>query len=191
MEKLLADVRACRICEAHLPHGPRPVLQASARSRVLIIGQAPGARVHESGIPWSDSSGDTLRQWLGVDKAQFYNPDLFALIPMGFCYPGKGQSGDLPPRPECAPAWHRALLDNMPGVQWTLLIGQYAQVYYLKGIYKQNLTETVRNWETYIPNKIWPLPHPSPLNFRWMARNKWFAQDVLPALQASIRKSFL
>ncbi len=188
MEDLLKEIRACQICRTQLPHAPRPVLQASANSRILIIGQAPGSAVHESGIPWQDASGNTLRNWLGVDKGQFYDPGLFALVPMGFCYPGKGKTGDLPPRHECAPAWHARLLTLMPSVQLTLLIGKYAQDAYLKGRTEKNLTETVRRWEAYLPDKRLPLPHPSPLNFRWMSRNNWFEMQLIPELRTIVSK---
>ncbi len=189
MQHLLAEIADCKICQAALPQGCRPVLQASNTSRILLIGQAPGKKVHETGIAWDDNSGDTLRAWLGVNKIQFYNPDLFALMPMGFCYPGKGSTGDLPPRPECAPAWHQKLLQQMPDIQLTLLVGQYAQQYYLKETMQRNLTETVRNWSAYGQANILPLPHPSPLNFRWMAKNQWFATDVLPVLKARVARA--
>jgi uracil-DNA glycosylase len=186
MEKLLAEIRLCQLCSKHLPHGPRPVLQASENSRILIIGQAPGKKVHETGIPWNDSSGDKLRQWLGVGKSQFYDPELFALVPMGFCYPGAGKTGDLPPRPECAPAWHRQVLGFIPSIRLTLLIGQYAQAYYLKGRVKHNLTETVRCWREYAAENLLPLPHPSPLNFRWQAQNKWFETELAPEIATRV-----
>jgi uracil-DNA glycosylase len=187
MEALLHEIRACQICRGLLPHPPNPVLQAARTSRILIIGQAPGKKVNESGIPWDDLSGESLRKWMGVDQAQFYDPELFALMPMGFCYPGKGASGDLPPRPECAPAWHQKLLDWMPDIRLTLLIGQYAQKYYLKEKSNLNLTETVRNWEKHASENTFPLPHPSPLNFRWMAKNKWFESELLPVLKSRVQ----
>ncbi|MFN0213441.1 MAG: uracil-DNA glycosylase family protein [Saprospiraceae bacterium] len=186
MKELLAEIRACQICLGHLPHGTRPVVQLSAKSRILLIGQAPGARVHASGIPWDDVSGDTLRQWLGVDKSQFYNPDLFALMPMGFCFPGSGKSGDLPPRPECAPTWHDRILAQMPDIQLTLLIGQYAQNRYLGDRMQGNLTETVRLWYRFLPTYL-PLPHPSPRNRIWLKKNAWFEQEVIPDLQKRIK----
>lgn len=187
MKKLLQQIKDCHVCSAHLPHGVNPVVYASANSRILIIGQAPGKKVHESGIPWNDKSGDTLRQWLQVDKEDFYNPELFALVPMGFCYPGKGKSGDLPPRPECAPLWHSKLLHAMKSVQLTLLIGQYSQNFYLGDNAEATLTETVRNFRSYLP-QYFPLPHPSPRNNIWQAKNKWFGNEVLPELQKRVGK---
>lgn len=189
MKNLLAEIADCTICLAALPHGCRPVLQASTHSRILLVGQAPGKKVHETGLAWDDASGDTLRSWLGVSKLQFYNPDLFALMPMGFCYPGKGRTGDLPPRPACAPAWHQKLLREMPDIQLTLLVGQYAQQYYLRENMQRNLTETVRGCSAYLQKNTLPLPHPSPLNFRWLAKNQWFSADVLPVLKVSVAKA--
>lgn len=181
---LLTEIRTCQVCEQSLPLGPRPILNASKLSRVLIIGQAPGTRVHKSGIPWDDPSGDRLRQWMGVDKQQFYDNRLFAIVPMGFCYPGKGKSGDLPPRPECAPLWHERLLARLPNIELILLIGQYAQNYYLDDNFK-NLTDRVRNWREAKPGHL-PLPHPSPRNQIWLKKNPWFADTVLPHLSARI-----
>lgn len=164
---LLATVRACTLCEAHLPHGVRPVLQLHPQARVLIAGQAPGRKVHESGVPFDDASGDRLREWMGVSRDTFYDPKKIAILPMGFCYPGTGKSGDLPPRPECAPAWREQLLSHLDGLEVTLLVGQYAQADYLKQ--KQiSLTDTVLAWKSYWPKNI-PLPHPSP-------RNKYLAE---------------
>src|SRR5690554_3147108 len=187
MESLLREVRACRLCEAHLPLGPRPVVQLGGGARILIIGQAPGTRVHNTGIPWNDPSGDTLRRWLEVGREQFYDPELFAIMPMGFCYPGKGKSGDLPPRPECAPTWHQRILDALPHIELTLLIGQYAQRYYLGNRYP-TLTETVRHWRDFAPTQL-PLPHPSPRNRRWLTQNPWFEREELPALQARVHQA--
>lgn len=187
VKHLLQNIGACQICKANLPHGCRPVIQVSAKSKIVIIGQAPGRKVHESGIPWDDKSGDNLRKWLGVSKEQFYNPDLFALIPMGFCYPGKGKSGDLPPRPECAPEWHQKLWAEMNEVQLTLLVGQYAQNHYLGGKIKSTLTETVQHFQEYLP-EFMPLPHPSPRNNIWMKRNEWFRIDALSYLEKLISK---
>lgn len=184
MESLLREVRACRLCEAHLPLEPRPVVQLGGGARILIIGQAPGTRVHNTGIPWNDPSGDTLRRWLEVGREQFYDPELFAIMPMGFCYPGKGKSGDLPPRPECAPTWHQRILDALPHIELTLLIGQYAQRYYLGNRYP-TLTETVRHWREFAPTQL-PLPHPSPRNRRWLRDNPWFEQEELPALRERV-----
>ena len=185
MEKLLTEIRQCRICEEHLPLGCRPVLTANINSKIVLIGQAPGKKVHESGIPWDDKSGHNLRQWLGVSKQEFYNPQLFALIPMGFCYPGTGKSGDFPPRKECAPQWHPQLFKDMKKVGLILLVGNYAQKYYLKKTAKQNLTETVRNFEAYLP-LYFPLPHPSPRNNIWQKRNPWFKELVLPTLALKV-----
>lgn len=186
MKKLLQEIKGCSICKEHLPHGPNPVLQASNKSKLLIIGQAPGKKVHESGIPWDDASGNQLRKWLGVDKDIFYNPDVVALVPMGFCYPGKGSSGDLPPRPECAPQWHDALLNNMKQVQLTILIGQYAQNHYLGKNSKENLTATVHAFNEYLP-KYLPLPHPSPRNRFWLYKNPWFEAELVPILRQHVK----
>jgi len=188
MDELLQQIRGCTICRTHLPHGCRPVMQADMKSRILIIGQAPGRRVHESGVPWDDASGENLRRWLGVDKATFYNPAKIALMPMGFCYPGAGKSDDLPPRPECAPQWHGLLLEKMPDLKLTLLIGQYAQQYYLGDAVKENLTATVAAFRDYLPG-YFPLPHPSPRNNIWMKKNSWFEADVLPALKERINEA--
>lgn len=182
MKKLLLEIEACRVCEPFLEHGCRPVMAAAPQSKIIIIGQAPGRRVHESGVPWDDPSGNALRSWLGVDKAEFYNTDRFGIIPMGFCYPGTGKSGDLAPRPECAPLWHSRLLESMKNVKLTLLIGAYAQRYYLGKQAEKNLTETVRNFGQYLPEFL-PLPHPSPRNNIWMKKNPWFKEDVLPVLK--------
>lgn len=159
-------------------------MAANPKSKIVIIGQAPGRKVHESGVPWDDKSGDNLRKWLGVTHEQFYDPTLFAVLPMGFCYPGTGKSGDLPPRPECAPQWHSKVLDHLKETELTLLIGQYAQEYYLQKS-EQSLTETVKNYEAYLPN-YFVLPHPSPRNNIWMKKNPWFGDNVLPALKNRI-----
>ena len=184
LKKLLRDVRTCRICEPHLPLGPNPILRASSTARVLIIGQAPGTRVHQTGIPWNDPSGDRLRDWMQVDRDRFSDDKEIAIIPMGFCYPGKGKSGDLPPRPECAAEWHNRLLAEMPSVRLTILIGKYAQDYYLDSK-RQSLTETVKSWRNYLP-EYFPLPHPSPRNNRWLRNNPWFEEEVLPAFRKRI-----
>lgn len=186
MKKLLTEIRECRICEAHLPLGPRPVLAASPLSRVVIIGQAPGSVVHGTGVPWDDKSGENLRKWMGIDADTFYNPEQIALIPMGFCYPGRGKSGDLPPRTECAPQWHSPLWAGMKGVQLTLLIGAYAQQYYLAGRRRRTLTDTVKEFPTFLP-QYFVLPHPSPRNNIWQARNPWFEEIVLPELKKRIQ----
>jgi uracil-DNA glycosylase len=183
--RLLSEVRACRICEAHLPNPPRPVLRASPASRLLIVGQAPGRRVHESGIPWNDPSGNLLREWLRLDRDAFYDERRIAIIPVGFCYPGTGESGDLPPRPECAPHWHSRLRARLPAVRLTLLVGSYAQAYYLGARRKKTLAETVRARSEYLP-EFFPLPHPSPRNRLWMKNNAWFEDDVLPQLRRRV-----
>ncbi len=186
LDTLLSEVRQCRICEEHLPLGANPVLRASDTAKVLIVGQAPGTRVHNTGIPWNDPSGDRLRQWMDIPREVFYDESRFAIIPMGFCYPGRGKSGDLPPRPECAEAWHEKLLEKLPNLELTLLIGQYAQNYYLGKRRKKTLTETVRNWQEYLPQYL-PLPHPSPRNQLWLKKNQWFEEKVVPVLQKKIR----
>lgn len=187
MSKLLEEIRGCTICAESLPLGPKPVLSYRPNSKILIIGQAPGTKVHETGIPWNDESGKRLREWLGVDQEQFHNPDLFAIVPMGFCYPGKGKSGDLPPRPECAPQWHQKIISELTEIKLTLLIGQYAQKHYLKTWDWMSLTETVKHYDEYLPY-FFPLPHPSPRNRAWLKNNPWFEEDVVPSLQSRIRK---
>ena len=182
LDALLAEARACRVCEAHLPLGPRPVLRASTSARLLIVGQAPGIRVHATGLPFDDPSGDRLRQWLDVDRDTFYDESRIAIIPSGFCYPGKGRHGDLPPRPECAPLWHPRLRALMPGLELTLLVGAYAQAYYLADRRKATLAETVRAWRAYLPEFL-PTPHPSPRNKLWLKRNPWFEAEVVPELR--------
>jgi uracil-DNA glycosylase len=186
LSKLLTDVRACTICTAHLPLGPRPVLQADARARILIAGQAPGSKVHASGVPFDDASGERLRQWMGLGREEFYDPKLVAILPMGFCYPGTGASGDLPPRKECAPQWRAHLLSAMPLIELTLVIGQYAMAWHLPGEVTKNLTETVRAWRQHWP-AVLPLPHPSPRNNIWLKANPWFEMEVVPAVQARVR----
>jgi uracil-DNA glycosylase len=190
METLLAEIRCCTICAASLPLGPRPILQASSSARLVIIGQAPGSRVHATGIPWADPSGKLLRSWLGISDTTFYDPARVALIPMGFCYPGKGSSGDLPPRPECAPAWHAKVLAHLPKDIFTLLIGSYAQGYYLGAGHKGTLTENVRAHHVFLPGYL-PLPHPSPRNRAWLKHNPWFQDTVLPVLQARVKEVLL
>ncbi len=189
MEELLHDIRQCNICSKHLPLGPRPVVTAHPESKIVIIGQAPGTKVHNSGIPWDDASGRQLRKWLNVTDKQFYNTQNFAIVPMGFCYPGKGKSGDLPPRPECALEWHEAIISKMPKVELVILIGMYAQNYYLKEQAKRTLTETVANYKEYLPN-YFTLPHPSPRNRFWLTKNPWFDIEVLPELKSKVN-SFL
>ena len=181
---LLARVRACRHCEQNLPLGANPVLSASATARLLIVGQAPGTRVHATGIPWNDPSGERLRDWLQLERDAFYDASRIAIVPMGFCYPGKGKSGDLPPRKECAPLWHESLLQQMPALELILLVGSYAQQYYL-GPDRETLTARVRRWQDFAPRFL-PLPHPSPRNTLWLRRNPWFEEQVLPDLRARI-----
>ncbi len=187
MKKLLAQIAKCTVCETQLPLGPRPVVAAHPNAKIAIIGQAPGTKVHETGIPWDDPSGRQLRKWLAVTEKQFYDVNLFAIVPMGFCYPGKSKSGDAPPRPECAPLWHAPLFEHMPTIELTLLIGAYAQRYYLANATERNLTETVRSFQNYLPTYL-PLPHPSPRNRFWLSKNHWFEQNVLPALQVNVAK---
>ena len=186
LPQLLERARACRVC-ADLPHGPRPVVHAHPASRILIVGQAPGRRVHESGIPWNDPSGDRLRDWLGVDRETFYDERNFALVPMGFCYPGTGKSGDLPPRPECAPLWHEEILKRLPKVRTTLLLSRYALDYYLGELSEKTLTATVEKWKRHRPRFI-PLPHPSPRNRGWLSRNPWFETEVVSYLRRRVRE---
>ena len=186
LDALLREARACDICAAHLPLGPRPVLRAAPSSRLLIIGQAPGTKVHESGVPWNDASGERLRDWMGVTPETFYDETKIAILPMGFCYPGRlPRGGDAPPRPECAPTWHPPLLDSLPNVRLTLLVGQYAQGRYLAEVKAKTLTETVRNFAAY-GTRVIPLPHPSWRNTAWMKKNPWFERDLLPVLRARV-----
>lgn len=187
MDQLIKEIQHCTICKDHLPLGPNPVFNAHPNAKIAIIGQAPGTKVHNTGIPWNDPSGNQLRKWMNIDREQFYNPEIFAIVPMGFCYPGKGKSGDLPPRKECAPEWHKKLFDAMPNIELTLLIGQYAQLYYLGNRKMKNLTETVKNYQTYLPEFI-VTPHPSPRNRFWLQKNPWFEKQVVPELQAQISR---
>jgi uracil-DNA glycosylase len=188
LERLSAEARACRICEAHLPLGPRPIFRVSATARLLIVGQAPGTKVHESGIPWNDASGERLRDWLGVDRASFYDAKRIAILPTGFCYPGVDrQGGDRPPRPECAPTWQSRFLALMPRIALMLLVGSYAQVFHLADERKANMTETVAAWRAYLPRRL-PLPHPSWRNIAWLRRNPWFAEELLPHLRRRVRR---
>ncbi|WP_067733731.1 uracil-DNA glycosylase family protein [Novosphingobium naphthalenivorans] len=190
LENLLDEIRACRLCEAALPHEPRPVVQAGSKARILVIGQAPGSKVHASGRAWDDDSGDRLRAWTGLSPEEFYDPDRVAHMPSGFCYPGKGtgsfRGGDLPPRPECAARWHSPLRAALPDVRLTLLVGQYAQKRYLPRGFAPNLTEAVRRWRE-APEGLFPLPHPAWRSRLWMAKNPWFESEVLPDLQARVR----
>jgi uracil-DNA glycosylase len=185
LDRLLKEVRACRRCEPELPLGARPVLRAHPAARVLIVGQAPGTRVHATGIPWNDPSGDRLRAWLDVDREAFYDETRFAIIPTGLCYPGRGRSGDRPPPPRCAPLWHPRLRALLPNIGLTLLIGRYAQAFYLGARRKPTLTATVHAWREYLPQFL-PTPHPSPRNTHWLQQNPWFEHEVLPALRERI-----
>jgi len=187
LEQYLKKIRACDICATHLPLGPRPVLVADMAAPILIAGQAPGTKVHASGIPWDDPSGDRLRDWLGVDKETFYNPKNFAIIPQGFCYPGKVEKGgDAPPRPECAATWHPTLIPMLENVELIVAAGQYAHGYHLKDVKKKTLTETVRCWQEYAPD-ILPLPHPSWRVAGWMKKNPWYEEEIVPHLKARVQ----
>ena len=186
LEALAAEVRACRVCAASLPHAPRPVLRVSPTARLLIVGQAPGRRVHESGVPWDDPSGQRLRQWLGVATDDFYAVSRVAIIPIGMCYPGTVDGSDLPPRPECAPLWHRRLRGALDQVVLTILVGSYAQRFYLGARRKETMTATVAAFREYLPDTL-PLPHPSWRNSGWLKRNPWFESDLLPVLRARVR----
>lgn len=181
---LVQEVRNCRICAADLPHGPRPVLQIDERARILIASQAPGRRVHANGIPFDDVSGDRLRAWMGIDRPTFYDLARVAILPMGFCYPGTGRSGDLPPRTECAPAWRARLLACLPNLRLTIAVGRFAQAWHLPDA-PATLTETVRAWERHWPSVL-PIPHPSPRNQFWLKHNPWFETDVLPVLRGRV-----
>lgn len=186
LDRLLLDIRACQLCAAHLVDGVRPVLQASASSRLLIVSQAPGRKVHASGVPFDDLSGERLREWLGIDKPAFYDPRSVAIVPMGFCFPGSARGADLPPRRECAPAWHPRLLPLLKKVELTLAIGRYAQLGLLGAQAGASLTDTVRDWRTHLARGVLPLPHPSPRNQLWLRRNPWFAQELLPVLRERV-----
>ncbi|MGL0934457.1 uracil-DNA glycosylase family protein [Vibrio vulnificus] len=186
LEPLLTQIRACQVCASALPLGANPVVQAHSEAKILIIGQAPGTKVHHTSIPWNDASGNRLRVWLDIEKQTFYDPKQIAIMPMGFCYPGQGQSGDLPPRKECAPLWHEALLKHLPNIELTLLIGQYAQNRYLSNKPK-TLTETVQNWQAWLPDYL-PLPHPSPRNTLWLRKNPWFEEQTVPYLRQQVHQ---
>lgn len=220
LDELLTEIRACTVCAAHLPLGPRPVVRAAKTARLMIIGQAPGTKVHETGIPWNDRSGDRLRDWLQIDQETFYDESKIAIMPMGFCYPGvvgqnagkgtgsltppslpagnardggskkagkKQSPGDAPPRPECAPLWHHRLLAELPNIELTLLVGQYAQKYYLGKSRGKTLTETVSRFPEYLPDGYLPLPHPSWRTTGWQRKNPWFDDELLPILQRMIK----
>jgi len=186
LDALLDEIRACRLCAAHLPLGPRPVLRASATAKLLIVGQAPGTKVHASGVPWDDASGRRLREWLEVSPETFYDTRKIAIVPMGFCYPGKAGSGDAPPRPECSATWHPRLLPMLKRVQLKLLIGDYAQKYFLGARRKASLTETVAAYREYLPEYC-VLPHPSPRNVGWFKQHPWFEAEVVPILRERVR----
>ena len=187
-KKLIKEVRDCTICMPHLPLGPNPVFRINPKARILIAGQAPGIRVHKTSIPFNDPSGVRLREWMGVDEDTFYDPKKVAILPMGFCYPGTGERGDLPPRKECAETWRQELISFLPNLQLTLTIGIYAINWHLKDKKKKNLTETVRAWKEYFPNGVIPLPHPSPRNNIWLKKNPWFEEEVLGELRLKIRQ---
>ncbi len=185
LRSLVSDIRSCTLCAASLPCEPRPIVQVSENAKILIVGQAPGRRVQESGIPFDDPSGDRLRHWMGVDRDTFYDAEKIAIIPMGFCYPGTGKSGDLPPRTECAEAWRKPLMALIPQVEMTLVIGQYAIAWHLPDERKNTLTKTVQNWRTHWPSKL-VLPHPSPRNNIWLKKNPWFEGELLPPLKERV-----
>jgi uracil-DNA glycosylase len=189
LDTIVSDVRKCTLCEPDLPLGARPVLQVDSQAKILIAGQAPGIRVHESGIPFTDPSGDRLRQWMDIDNDTFYDASKIAILPMGFCYPGTGKSGDLPPRPECAKTWRSEILTAMPNIELILVIGIYAQKWHMDEVKQKNLTETVRHWQDFCqgdwPERL-PLPHPSPRNNIWLKKNPWFEQEVIPHLQERV-----
>jgi len=183
-KKLMQDIKSCRLCESHLAHGVRPILQINPSARLLIVGQAPGRKVHESGVPFDDASGQRLREWLGISKKDFYNSRKVSILPMGFCYPGTGKSGDLPPRPECEIAWRQQLMAHLSNVKLTIVLGRFAQIYHF-GNPGHTLTELVKSWEQWWPEKI-PLPHPSPRNNIWLKKNPWFEIEVLPTLKTRV-----
>jgi uracil-DNA glycosylase len=188
LKALVQEVNKCRLCEAHLPLGPNPVFQISLGASVLIAGQAPGVKAHESGIPFKDASGNRLRSWMGLDNATFYDANQIAILPIAFCYPGRGKSGDLPPRPECAPAWREQLLAALPNLKLTLVIGKYAQAWHLPHTKYSTLTSLVQNWQLYSPNII-PLPHPSPRNNIWLKKNPWFEEKLVPQLAKRVQSA--
>lgn len=187
LKELLVQVRNCTLCSEDLPLGPNPILSAHSKSKIVLLSQAPGRIAHELSRAWDDPGGKQLRKWLNVTEEQFYNPENFAIVPVGFCYPGKAKTGDLPPRPECAPLWHNLVLEKMPNVSLTILIGTYAQKYYLKENVKKTVKETVGEYQAYLP-KYFPIPHPSPTNRFWKVKNPWFEELVVPELQQKIKE---
>jgi len=189
LEELVTEIRACTIC-ADLPLGPKPIFQFNSKAKILIVGQAPGRITHEKGIPFNDPSGVRLRDWLGLSADQFYNPDIVAIVPMGFCYPGTSKAGDLPPRDECAQAWRAKILNTLQSIELTVIIGRYALDWHLPHVKKKTVTQAVQNWQEYWPEKI-VLPHPSPRNNRWLRSNPWFVEDVIPALRSQIQRVLL
>ena len=184
---LKKNIKACTLCVDYLPYAPKPIFSFSKKSKILVVGQAPGIKVHESGIPWNDASGDRLREWMQVSKEQFYDTNYFSIVPMGLCYPGKGKSGDLPPRMECAEKWMQPILGKIPQIKLTLLIGQYSQQWFLNGTKKNTLTKTVKSWKEYQP-KYFVLPHPSPRNNIWLKKNPWFEKQLVPRLKKKVEE---
>ena len=185
LDELLADARSCRACAAHLPLGPRPILQAAATARILVVGQAPGTRAHASGIPWNDRSGERLRDWMGIDATTFYDAHRIAIVPIGLCYPGRAASGDRPPRRECAPLWLDRIRGRLPAIELTLLVGRHAQVHVLGAATAGSVTAAVRGWRAHAPNIV-PLPHPSPRNIAWFQANRWFEDELVPTLRRRV-----
>lgn len=185
--KLIKEIQACRVCEKSLPLRPRPVVSFSTKSKIVVIGQAPGLKVHNSGVPWDDASGERLREWLGVSASVFYDRSLFGIVPMGFCYPGRGKSGDNPPRPECADLWMERVLRSIKSTELVLLIGQYSQNYFLGDAKRETLTETVRHFKDYLP-EYFALPHPSPRNNIWLKKNGWFLKEAVPSLRRRVKR---
>jgi uracil-DNA glycosylase family 4 len=187
LPSLLKEIRACRICEEHLPLEPRPIIRANEKAKIMIVGQAPGTKVHQTGIPWNDPSGDRLRSWMGISRDEFYDEEKFAIAPMGFCYPGKVERGDMPPRPECAKHWRDKIHTALPNIKLTILSGKYAIDYYIGNAKKKTIAETVKNYKEYLPD-FFPLPHPSPRNIMWFRKNPWLEDEVIPELKEAISR---
>lgn len=186
LSALVGDIRQCKLCD--LPHDPRPVVQVSSKARICIAGQAPGTRVHKTGVPFNDPSGDRLRDWLAVNPDEFYDPARFCIIPMGFCFPGlDAKGGDLPPRKECAVQWRETLFEQLPQIEFTILIGSYAQAWHLGKARAKTMTETVANWQAYLPD-VFVMPHPSWRNNAWLKRHPWFEETAVPELRALVRE---